>query len=360
MRSEPNAMDNAAELLSRMIDDEQVISRKRLADLTGRDKSTISRYLNGEATVPVFVLRAAFAATRDMRLLQLVGGEVPIRPVILLACEVSPGQPVGQRIPPLDQCMPQTLAAIKAAAASAEHLSAIVADGKFDSRDLAEAAEFKTRRHRGDRGPGPVHRRHRGPRTEVAGMTAIPPIARPLDPSTPSRHPAGTEIRQRQGEAHDPPASPARTVASPCLRGGPADSQQLTADSSSSSHGASPAAGVLPPFSSGAADEAGGGAGRGDGSPDSTCGMDCSRAARLLWRERLDAAMVDTLDSIARMRELLAVPGMPVPHALLDEVIRRGQQELLAARAIVTHMNGRRFPPVVLGRLDQVPVSAEG
>ena len=196
-------------------------------------------------------------------------------------------------------------------------------------------------------------------------MTAIPLIPRPLDPSTPSDHPAGTEIRQRQGEAHDPPASPARTVASPCLRGdrpgrglAPLAPQPLDSlNPSAASHGASLAAGVVPPFSSGAAHEAGGGAGWGDGSPDSTCGMDCSRAAPTIqepsavsrqpsargtgvltghssriWRQRLDAAMVDVLDGILQMRALLMVPGMPIPRAAVNEVIDRGRRQLLDAR----------------------------
>lgn len=147
MKSEPDAMPFDAEVLRNLID-ENKLTAKRLAMLSGRDLSTIYRYLQGDKTTPSDVLRAAFEETHDGRILGLVTGRVPVNPVILIT-EIESNRP-GQtpaRIPPIGQCMDRTIDAIKAAAAGAEHMAHIIADGKFDQADLQQAAEYERDAH---------------------------------------------------------------------------------------------------------------------------------------------------------------------------------------------------------------------
>ena len=144
MRSEPDVNSYDAYLLETILEREEKISAKRLAMLSKRDPSSIYKFMRGERTIPIDVWQAVYAETRDGRVLQLITGDVPVKPVILIADFGSDKTGVSPtRIPPIAQCMARTLSAIKSAAGSAEHMSRIVADGTFDRADLPEAAEYE-------------------------------------------------------------------------------------------------------------------------------------------------------------------------------------------------------------------------
>ena len=141
MKSEPNTVGYDAQLLSQIIDDERAFTRKRLCELVDKDTSTISRYLCGEATIPLSVFRAVFELTGDLRILRLLTGTVP---VVLLSESAQPaGGPTRQRVPPLEQCLPTTLKGAARAVESGQHLAEVMKDGKFDRADAPQAAEFK-------------------------------------------------------------------------------------------------------------------------------------------------------------------------------------------------------------------------
>ncbi len=145
MRSEPDVIGYDAELLGEILDDHPDLTVKRLAFLTGRNKSTIYRYLDGQKTLPTDVLRAAFEYTADFRLLRLIAGRVPILfSVTGDDCEVAvvAGSP-AHRISSITELLPRTCESVERAAVSVKHMAAIVADARIDQSDAAEISRFR-------------------------------------------------------------------------------------------------------------------------------------------------------------------------------------------------------------------------
>ncbi len=135
MTTEHDVMPYDATLLARVIDDSQV-SVQAVANRSGYDDKSIYRYLTGERTVPSSVLRAAFELTRDVRLVQLVAGSVP---VVL----VSSG-PAPIRIPPVETLFPQATEALESLARSLRYVHKIAADRRIDAGDDTAIENFKT------------------------------------------------------------------------------------------------------------------------------------------------------------------------------------------------------------------------
>lgn len=135
MRSEPDVIDSANEILGEVLDHHGV-TRKALRDRCGRDLSTISRYLSGEKTVPAGVLRAAFELTGDLRLLRLVIGSVPIelRPLAELP---APAAPIT-----IQALLPRACESARNAVTGVEAMASIVADGRVDDSDRRAIREF--------------------------------------------------------------------------------------------------------------------------------------------------------------------------------------------------------------------------
>ena len=139
MQSEPDVTGHDAELLREITDSHPRLPVKRLAALADRDKSTVYRYLDGQKTIPCAVLKAAFQATRDQRLLRLVSGSVP-----MLFVPVSDGRDgQSEAIPAIGEMLPGVCDAVERVAASVKHMAAIVADHRIDRRDAVRAAEFR-------------------------------------------------------------------------------------------------------------------------------------------------------------------------------------------------------------------------
>lgn len=133
MIADVDAMPYDARLLQQLID-ERALTVEALAQRSGYDDKTIYRYLAGERTCPSMVLRAAFELTRDLRVLALVTGGVPL---------VKLGRADG-RVPPLAEAMDETLDAVEKAADSARYMHRITRDNRFDASDFAAADKFST------------------------------------------------------------------------------------------------------------------------------------------------------------------------------------------------------------------------
>lgn len=70
-------------LLLSAICDEHGLTAKWLAMKVGLHQSSVYRYLSGEATIPSVVWRELFAKTRDLRIVKLMVGEVPLEVIPL-------------------------------------------------------------------------------------------------------------------------------------------------------------------------------------------------------------------------------------------------------------------------------------
>lgn len=147
MRSEPDVTGFDAELLREITDEHPALPVKRLAALANRDKSTVYRYLDGQKTIPCDVLRAAFEATFDQRLLRLVSGRVPM--VFVLAGNGQSGAGVAEgdgfplRLPPISDLLSEACDSVERAAESVKHMAAIVADNRIDQSDAGEITQFQ-------------------------------------------------------------------------------------------------------------------------------------------------------------------------------------------------------------------------
>lgn len=148
MRSEADVNGFDVELLGDVLDTHQ-LSPKAAAQIVNRDRSTVSRYLSGEKTIPVDVFRSLFERTRDMRLLGLISGAIPLDFTFVIAAQlVAPQDAAGEqpgfiRIPPMSDLLPRTLESIKRAAMGAEHMAKIVSDGRVDESDKLTLASFR-------------------------------------------------------------------------------------------------------------------------------------------------------------------------------------------------------------------------
>lgn len=75
-------------LLTAVLEDHE-ITVKRLASGVGRAKPTVYRYCCGDATIPSIVWRWLFSETRDVRIANLITGEVPVVIVDLLPIKAA-------------------------------------------------------------------------------------------------------------------------------------------------------------------------------------------------------------------------------------------------------------------------------
>lgn len=138
MKDEFDVTRASLEILHQVLH-EHAITCKQLSLAADRDLSTVSRYLSGEKTIPIEVYRAIFCLTRDLRIIGLVNGNVPV--VVSLArpadaASVLTARAAPPRRPPLNQLLPETCAACRSSADAVEYVGKIVADGKFDRSDL--------------------------------------------------------------------------------------------------------------------------------------------------------------------------------------------------------------------------------
>jgi len=113
------------------------ITAKQVALSTGLHQSTIYRYLSGEKTIPIALLRHLYERTQDARLAQLVTGIVPTEILVLI-----PIEKIGS-LPPLNQLLCDATTTLKDCADGVIEVGKIVADGKVDERDLQSIAQFK-------------------------------------------------------------------------------------------------------------------------------------------------------------------------------------------------------------------------
>ncbi|MFA5187019.1 MAG: hypothetical protein WC551_11105 [Patescibacteria group bacterium] len=117
--------------------EEHAISPKWLASATGRSLSQVYRYLSGESTIPSIAWRVLYGRTRDLRIVQLVTGDVPVTVVDLLGDEPT----VFERLdaPSLKQIVHHRRQQI----ACEEALLDILADGTITRRDAKAVSAYK-------------------------------------------------------------------------------------------------------------------------------------------------------------------------------------------------------------------------
>lgn len=119
-------------LLQRLVE-EGVCTAKQMAMWSGRNVKTIYRYLSGERIVPLDVYRATFEKTRDLRIVSLVTGQVPVSVAL---CEEGNGDDPSQLVL-------SCAAAVNQAAACLTSVANVVSDGKVDRYDDPAIAEFE-------------------------------------------------------------------------------------------------------------------------------------------------------------------------------------------------------------------------
>lgn len=142
MRTEPDVMPYDSTLLSEIAQQHPTFSVKALAFRSGRDISTIYRYLAGEKTIPSDVLRSAFELTLDIRLVGLIAGGVPLKIEALTPPE--PGAASGiHPLPAVAEMLPRACESAKKAVAGVEYISKIVADGRVAKSDAADIEKFR-------------------------------------------------------------------------------------------------------------------------------------------------------------------------------------------------------------------------
>lgn len=115
---------------------EHDITAKHLASMTGRSLAQVYRYLSGEATIPSLIWRTLYEKTRDIRIPQLVTGDVPVTVVDLVEDETA-----FERLdaPGLKQIIRQR----KEQIVCEDNLLDILADGKITKKDAAAVAAYK-------------------------------------------------------------------------------------------------------------------------------------------------------------------------------------------------------------------------
>jgi len=104
---------------------------KQLASLTGRSGSQIYRYLSGEATIPSVIWRTVYGRTRDLRILQLITGDISVISVPVETC--------GDL-----KCSLETLIKMRRSQIGVEQeILDIFADGRVDDSDRRSIERFK-------------------------------------------------------------------------------------------------------------------------------------------------------------------------------------------------------------------------
>lgn len=123
---------HAAELLRELCENDQRLSVKRLAFLSGFDKSTVYRFLSQERVIPIDVWQVAWRETGDERILWLLTGG----PVFHLKSTVQP--PAAGMAEPRDirELLNDWLQGNEHAATCARYVANIVSDGKIDRSDI--------------------------------------------------------------------------------------------------------------------------------------------------------------------------------------------------------------------------------
>ena len=116
--------------------DEYDLTVKWLSRAVGLSESQVYRYRSGDATIPSVVWRVLYKKTRDLRIVQLVTGDVPVTVVDLVK-----NQTVFDRIDA--PSLKQLVRARREQIAVEENLLEILADGAVDRRDAKAVAAYK-------------------------------------------------------------------------------------------------------------------------------------------------------------------------------------------------------------------------
>ena len=117
--------------------EEHGVGPKQLASATGRSLSQIYRYLSGEATIPSIVWRVLYVRTRDIRITQLITGEVAVTVVDLIGDDRSIFEKLDA--PSLKQLVNHRRQQL----VCEESLLDILADGAVNKRDTKAIGAYK-------------------------------------------------------------------------------------------------------------------------------------------------------------------------------------------------------------------------
>lgn len=120
-------------LLLQDICEEQSITAKQLASRCGRAICSVYRYLSGEATIPTLIWRTVYGISRDVRIVKLMTGEVPV-----MVAQVA------EEMARIDKPAVRHLLAMrkKQIAFEAEAIN-ITADGIIDKKDRHAVARYR-------------------------------------------------------------------------------------------------------------------------------------------------------------------------------------------------------------------------
>ncbi|RKY08446.1 MAG: hypothetical protein DRP56_04125 [Planctomycetota bacterium] len=123
-------------LLSDILDDHG-LGVKWLKAAVGRSIAQVYRYLSGEATIPSVVWRVLYDKTRDVRITEIVTGEVPVVIVDLLG-DFGRGARIS-RVPEIANLIKMRSRQIEAE----QQMLDILSDGKIDAQDAGSMRELE-------------------------------------------------------------------------------------------------------------------------------------------------------------------------------------------------------------------------
>lgn len=118
--------------LQRLLD-EHKITPKTLATWAGRSLVTIYKYLSGECTIPMIIWRSIFAHTFDIKVFNLVRGDIPIIVVSPTDEDLSFGT----------DSLRELLSMRQKQLKLEEYILQILEDGQIDSSDRTAVANFR-------------------------------------------------------------------------------------------------------------------------------------------------------------------------------------------------------------------------
>jgi hypothetical protein len=109
---------------------------KWLASATGRSLAQVYRYLSGEATIPSLIWRVLYGRTRDLRIVQLMTGDVP---VVFVDVDDNRSDYERHDAPTLKQLVRCRRRHLECE----ENILDMLADGRIDRKDAAAFAAYQ-------------------------------------------------------------------------------------------------------------------------------------------------------------------------------------------------------------------------